>query len=199
MAIIKQAEIWYTKLNPKRPNAKYNKKNPTWELQLRTTSKEVKKNWEAMNLRPKAVLPEDDTPPYWRVNLRKKSINSEGEPSGPVKIVDGQLREIDPDSIGNGSVGNIRIFQYKYTGEDGEGIASVLMAIQLTKHIVYVPKPRDDDFDMTETETYNSEGEEEDGVGGYVPEEEEEDAPANKPSTPALSVPSRAIPEDADY
>lgn len=152
MPIIRDCEIYFTKLDPKRPSARFNKKNPTWELQIRTTDKAKKKEWEAMNLPVKAVVPDDDQLPYFRVNLRKKSIKSDGEPASPVKIVDGGLNDIDPNSIGNGSRGNIRVFQYEYDNEGSKGIASVLMAIQLTKHIVYTPGPREDDFDMEETE-----------------------------------------------
>lgn len=153
MAIINNCEIWFCKLDPKRPNSKFNKKNPTWECQIRTTDKSVKKVWEEMNLPVKAIVP-DEGSPYFRVNLRKKSIKEDGEKASPVKVVDGKMMEIDPNSIGNGSVANVRIFQYEYPREGGgKGTASVLMGIQVTKHIVYHPKPRDDDFSETETET----------------------------------------------
>lgn len=171
MAILKNCEIHFTKLDPKRPNAKYNKKNPTWELQIRTRDKETRKSWEALNLGVKIIEPDDDSPMYYRVNLRKKSIKADGTPADPVKVVNGSLMEIDPNTIGNGSVGHIRIFQYEYTNEDNKkGIASVLMAIQLTKHIVYVPKPRDDDFEMEETETIQATG---DGGGDVGPEDDD--------------------------
>jgi hypothetical protein len=156
MPIIKDCEIWFAKVDPKRPSSKFNKKNPTWECQIRTKSKDTKKQWEAMNLSIKAIVP-DEGDPYFRVNLRKKSIKEDGEKASPVKVVNGALDDIDPQTIGNGSVGNIRIFQYEYPKEGGgKGIASVLMGIQITKHIVYTPKPRDDEFDMTETETVAS-------------------------------------------
>jgi len=156
MAIIKNVELYFCKVNPKRPNAKYNKKNPTWECQIRTTSKDQKKEWEALNLSVKAIVPDDDSAPYYRVNLRKKSIKEDETAASPVKVVNGALQEIDPDTIGNGSIGNVRVFQYEYPREGGgRGIASVLMGIQVTKHIVYTPKPRDDDFAETDTETVN--------------------------------------------
>jgi len=151
MAIIKNVEMYFAKLNPKRPNAKFNKKNPTWEVQIRTTDKAQSKEWEKLGLSVKAFIP-DDGAPFYRVNLRKKSIKEDGEPSSPVSIVDGKLNPVDPDTIGNSSVGNIRVFQYEYTSEGKKGIASVLMAVQLTKHLVYTPPARDDDFEETETE-----------------------------------------------
>lgn len=163
MPIIANAEIWFTKLNPKRPNAAYNKENPTWELQIRTDNVDVKKSWEELKLKPKLIVGKEgsenegepilkDGKKQWRVNLRKKSIDKDGNPAKPVKVVDGSLNDIDPDTIGNGSIGNIRIFQYEYKAKDKEGTASMPTAIQLTKHIVYVREARDDDFSMTDTE-----------------------------------------------
>ena len=152
MAILKDCEIWFAKVDPKRPNSKFNKKNPTWECQIRTTDKAVKKYWEELQLPVKAVVP-DEGAPYFRVNLRKKSIKEDGEPASPIKVVNGSLDAVDPNSIGNGSIGNLRIFQYEYPKEGGgKGTASVLMGIQITKHILYKAKPRDDDFGMEDTE-----------------------------------------------
>lgn len=150
MAIIENAEIWFCKLDPKRPNASFNKENPTWECQIRTTDKKVKEKWEAMHLKVK--LMEGDNGIYYRVNLKKKSKKEDGTPAAPVKVVDGGMNDVNPNTIGNGSIGNIRVFQYDYETGGKKGKASMLMAIQLTKHIVYTPKPRDDDFTMTETE-----------------------------------------------
>jgi hypothetical protein len=153
---VSNAEIWFAKLDPARPNAKFNKQNPTWECQIRTQSKDVKKEWEAMNLPVKAILPDEGTP-YWRVNLRKKSIKVDKSPASPITVVNGKLEPVDPNSIGNGSIVNIRLFQYDYTKKDGTpGVVSVLMGIQLVKHIVYKAKPREDEFDMGETETIDA-------------------------------------------
>jgi hypothetical protein len=153
MAILKDCELWFPKLDPKRPNPKFDKENPTWDLQIRTTSKEVKKYWESLNLGVKAIVP-DEGAPYFRVNLRKKSIKADGTEASPVTVVNGSLEAIDAKTIGNGSRGNVRIFQYEYPSKTGKpGIASVLMAVQITKHVVYKPKPRDDEFGMEETET----------------------------------------------
>jgi hypothetical protein len=151
MTILHDCEIWFAKLDPRRPNSRFNKQNPTWEVQVRTTSKETKKEWIKNNLSVKDVVPEDG-PPYFRVNLRKKSIKVNGDEASPVNVVDGKLQPVDPNSIGNGSVANIRIFQYEYQKQDGSvGIVSVLMGVQLTKHVVYVPKPRDDEFTETDS------------------------------------------------
>jgi hypothetical protein len=175
MALISNVEVFFVKCDPNRPNAKFNKKNPTWEVQIRTTDKEVKKAWEAMKLGVKAVVP-DEGVPYFRVNLRKKSIKADSEPAGPVEVVNGDMKPIDPNSVGNGSVANIRIFQYEYPKDTGgTGTASVLMGIQVVKHIVYTPKTRDDDFQQHDTETIHP--------------DDNDDAPdVGAPSTPSMSA-----------
>lgn len=178
MAIINNAEIWFCKLDPKRPNAAFNKKAPTWELQIRTTDPEYKKYLDGLNLNTKLIIHKDgekegepvlteDGKKQWRVNLKKPSKKSDGTPAAPVKVVNGSLEDIDPNTIGNGSIANVRVFQYEYSkegkgGKKEEGIASMLMAVQLKKHIVYHPKPREDDFEMTETETVQPPDPEED-------------------------------------
>lgn len=191
MAILKNCEIHFVRLDPKRPNSKYNKKQPTWELQIRTRSKEVRKHWESLNLKPKIVEPEDDSPIYYRVNLRKKSIKASGEAADPVVVVNGSLMPIDPNTIGNGSIANIRIFQYDYENDGEKGIATVLMSLQITKHIVYVPKPRDDDFEMVETEVVQA-AVQEDGDCGPDEDDGTDDIPfdGGKPaSTPRPKSP----------
>ena len=179
MAILRDCELWFPKLDPKRPNAKFNKENPTWEVQIRTTSKERKMEWELLNLPVVAVIP-DNGAPYFRVNLRKKSIKTDKTLASPVTVVNGSLDNIDPNSIGNGSVANIRIFQYSYSKHTGEqGLTSVLMSIQVTKHVVFKYKARDDDFTMSETETI-----EPDDMGDD--DETSQQAPTPTPGAPKI-------------
>jgi hypothetical protein len=178
MAIIKNVEMWFAKLDPLRPNAKYNKDNPTWELQIRTSDKNEKAAWVDMGLSVKAVLP-DEGAPYWRVNLRKKSVKTSKEASSPVEVLDANLEPLDPNSIGNGSIGNIRIFQYEYPKADGSrGIACVLMGIQVLTHILYVPAPRQDGFHQVAggTKTIAAKGKEDSFVpkAGNSAEDEED-------------------------
>ena len=169
MALLKNCELHYIKCDPKRPNASFNKKNPTWEAQIRTTDLEQKKEWDALGLKPKLLVGKEgeenegepiltaDGKKQWRVNLKKKSVTQSGDAASPVKIVNGSLEDIDPNSVGNGSIGHVRIYQYEFDqeGKKEKGIASVLMAIQLKRHVVYIPKVRDDEFEMEDTETIN--------------------------------------------
>lgn len=190
---MKNAEMWFAKLDPKYPNARINKDNPTWELQLRTDDAEQKKEWEALGFKPKLIVgkegEDNEGEPVlnkkgkkqWRVNLKRKSLKldkstKEMVPNEPVKVVNGHLEDIAANTIGNGSIGNIRIFQYEYDKVDGtKGLASVLMGVQVKKHIVYTPKARDDHFDMEETET-------------IMPDDDDE-TPSTPPATPATKAP----------
>ena len=184
MPILKNVEMYYIKCNPKRPNNTFDKKQPTWEVQLRTTSKDQKNEWINAGLQVRAVVP-DDGEPYFRVNLRKRSIKNDGEKALPVEVVDGALEPVDPDTIGNGSIGNVRVLQRTYMKEGGgTGIANTLVGIQVIKHIVYKPVPHADSFEETTTERIEladdvNENEEvgtEDDDDDFVP------ASANKPT-----------------
>ena len=103
----------------------------------------------------------EDGKKQWRVNLQKRSRKEDKaiaavdwEHSKPVRVCNGAMDDIDPRSIGNGSIANVRIYQYEYKDKDGkDSVGNVLMAVQVIKHVVYKPAPRDDDFEMAETET----------------------------------------------
>jgi len=150
--ILKNVELHWAKLDPKRPNTTFNA-DGVWEVQARTRDKKQAQEWKDANL---SVKPdEDDDGVFYKTTLKKAAKKKDGEANAPVKVVNGNLEDINPISLGNGSVGNIRLFQYDYEIGQGKqkkkGIASMLMAIQVTKLNEYVPKPRDDEFEMTET------------------------------------------------
>lgn len=178
--LISNAELWFPRLVPEYPNKKYDRQNPSWEIQIRTADPEQRKEWESQGLNMKAVVPDDGSPPFWKCTLRKKQFNSEGEERAPVEVVGGDKKPIDPGTIGNGSVGNVRVYQYEY-GED-KRTASMLMGVQLTKHIVYKRKPREDDWEDHDMETIQPDDDEDEN------EEQEEKKPAKKsPTAPRKS------------
>ena len=151
MAIIKNVEIHYAKLNPKFPNRKFDKENPTWEIQIRTKDKDQLTEWKALGFTPKPVLDEaGERVEYYKFLLKRKINKKNGEPNPPVEVVNGKLEPVDPDTIGNGSVANVRIYQYTY-GEKDEKIATILQGVQLTKHVYR--EPRVGGFEEDDTET----------------------------------------------
>jgi hypothetical protein len=148
MAILNNVEIFFAKLDPNKPNATFDANNPTWEVQIRTRDKKVAKEWKDLNINVKTD--DDDDGVFYKANLKKKTKKANGEPQNPVKLLGGDLSDINPNTLGNGSIGNVRIYQYKYNVGGREGIASMLMAVQVTTLKEYTPKPREDDFEMTE-------------------------------------------------
>lgn len=148
MAILKNVELWFAKLDPKRPNNRFDSANPTWEVQIRTRSKNQAKEWKDLNINVKPD--EDDDGVFYKATLKKKSKKRDGEPQAPVNVVTGSLEELDPNTIGNGSKGNVRLFQYDYEIAGRKGKASMLMAVQVTELNEFRPKPREDDFEMTD-------------------------------------------------
>ena len=142
MAIIKNCVIFHTKLDPKRPSSKMAPKNPSWELQIRTSDPKQRDEWKAQNLKPKLLVHgkgDNEGEPVltengekqWRVNLKRRSLGKDGEKVAAPEVVDGNLNPIDPNTIGNGSIGNIRVFQYESKREESPGTVSVLMGVQL--------------------------------------------------------------------
>lgn len=148
MAIIRNCMIFHAKLDPKRPNAKMDPENPSWELQIRTTDTKQRDDWRAQGLKPKLLIHgkgdmegepvlSEDGKKQWRVNLKKKSIAKGGEKAVAPEVVDGNLNPIDPNTIGNGSIGNVRVYQYESKREDNPGMVSILMGVQLSYHKIY--------------------------------------------------------------
>ncbi len=148
MAILKNVELYFAKLNPAKPNDRFDKENPTWEVQVRTRDKAQAKEWKDLSINVKPD--EDDQGIFYKATLKKRSKKRSGEDQNPVSLVAGDLSAIDPDKLGNGSIGNVRIYQYDYNIAGREGIASMLMAVQVTTYKEYEPKPREDDFEMVD-------------------------------------------------
>jgi len=150
MAILNNVELFFAKLDPKKPNARFDANNPTWEVQIRTRDKKQAKEWKDLNINVKPD--EDDKGIFYKANLKKKTKKANGEPQNPVNLVGGNLTAIDPNILGNGSIGNIRIYQYNYEVGGRKGVASMLTDVQVTTLKEYTPKPREDDFAMVEME-----------------------------------------------
>jgi hypothetical protein len=145
----------------------------------------------AAGIKVTAVRSDEEGPiDYWRANLRKKSIKADGEAADPPKVINGKMKSIDPNTIGNGSIGNVRIFQYDYKDKESgvAGKATVLMGVQVTNHIVYTPKERNDDDDFGETD-YTVVDNEDDG-------ETQEESDVEEKTTPTVTPKVNTKPEE---
>jgi hypothetical protein len=170
MAILRNCLINWVKLDPKKPTKNYKEDGFQWELQVVVTDpaqlQEFKDLKIAIKLLREKTESEDEIgepilneagEKQYVSSLRKASTKSDGTPADPVTVVDGNRKDVDPTTIGNGSIANLKIFQVEYEkkkvkrGEDPKGMFTMLTGIQLIKHIVYTPTGGED-FDICTTE-----------------------------------------------
>lgn len=148
MTILKNVEIYWTKLDPEKPVANQfateaQPKPKRWELQIRTTDKEVRKAWKALGIDAKAKRADktDDESEilYYYTSFSKNSVNKDGKKIPPVTVVDAKNRDfVDVNTIGNGSVANLRLLSREFKNKAGEEkLAWTLMGVQLLKLKVY--------------------------------------------------------------
>ena len=83
----------------------------------------------------------------WAINLTRKAMNSKKQKT-PVRIVDTDKNPVK-DLIGNGSKGNVIAYTYQYDVAGRTGFKTILIAIQVTDLIKYVPEA-EIDFDVLE-------------------------------------------------
>lgn len=72
------------------------------------------------------------------VSLKRKAKRADGSDNGKVEVVGTKASEvIDVRTIGNGSQGNVIVWQYPYDAAGRQGIATSLTKIQITDLKVY--------------------------------------------------------------
>ena len=68
------------------------------------------------------------------VSLKRKAKKADGSDNGKVRVVNADLSPMENTRIlGNGSIGNVVVFQYPYSAAGRSGIANSLTAVQVTK------------------------------------------------------------------
>jgi len=145
--IIRDAEMHWAKLGkPVEPFGTLQ-----WELQIRTRDKKAAEEWKKEYYLP-VKTEEDDEGTYYKANLKRKAIKKDGERNTPPDVLDGNKQPIENDSIGNGSVGNVMLFQYPYDVAGRKGVASILSKVQVIDLKRYVPDSSTD-FEIVESES----------------------------------------------
>ena len=182
MAILKNQEIHFARLDPARPDRnKLNPDKPNWSVQCRTTSKDVRKEWINLGLTPKTIREDktDDESPvkYYTVSFRKNAFKMDGEKrikAIPPDVVDGKQQPVDAATIGNGTIANLRLFKKDYEVGGIKKVSYILMGVQIVKHVVYISTPMED-FDDCETEVVMPQGATSNNSGGESGEPDGED------------------------
>lgn len=116
-----------------------------WELQVATTDKAVADEWEANYFNVK----HDAEAGKYTVNLKRKVHRADGTENKPVRVVDASVKPIDATNLGNGSIGNVLVYQYPYETAGRTGVAASLTAVQVVKFEEYTGGG--EDFDVIDT------------------------------------------------
>lgn len=114
-----------------------------YEAQLETRDKAKADELKANHLNVK-----EKEAGVYTVSLKRKAKRADGSDNGKVQVVGTKASDvIDVRSIGNGSKGNVIIWQYPYEAMGRSGIASSLTKIQITDLVEYTGA-NDVDFEM---------------------------------------------------
>ena len=131
---LNNVELYFVKCDPARPSRKMDPNKPQWEVQIRTTDPATNTEWASLGLPVKFQIPNGKTPAdgFFRCNLAKRAFKKDGEPAQPVEVVTGNLQPLNPNTIGNGSRGNLRLLYRDYEHGGRQKRAWYLMGIQVT-------------------------------------------------------------------
>jgi len=128
MPVLKNCEMWYVKCNPEKPDTRF---RPRWAVQIRTTSREQKKEWESFGIKVTTKDP-DEGPMYYQATIGRGVFKADGVTKRKaVEVVDAEMNPFNPDTIGNGSIGNVSVFQYNSVYEGKSRTANMLSGIQV--------------------------------------------------------------------
>jgi len=116
---------------------------PAWEIQIATTDKNKADELKANNFNVK----EKDG--KFTVSLRRKSVKADGSAMEPVRVVDANKVPMDNKaSIGNGSRGNVIVWQAPYSNMGRSGVSNSLTAVQVVDLVEYSGGDGGVDFDV---------------------------------------------------
>jgi len=127
--VIRNAELYWTKMDPENPVKPFDKFQ--WEVQLRTNDKSTAKEWKDRGLPVKQAEYEGDK--FYSLNLKKLAVSTAGKKLTPPRCVDGALNPLDPNTVGNGSIGNVQYQPRDWEMGGKSGVVYDLIAVQVTK------------------------------------------------------------------
>jgi len=135
-SVIRNVNFYYAKLD--KPVSPFG--TEIYDLQVRFPKERI----QEMSAYGKVREVEDGN---FAINITRKAKNAKGQKT-PVRIVDTDKNPVK-DLIGNGSSGNIIVYQYDWNVSGRSGTKTILIAVQVTNLIKYVPQT-EVDFDILE-------------------------------------------------
>lgn len=151
MAIIENVELFWVKCDPERPDSF--KGGPLrWTIQIRFKDKKLHTKMKEYGFSITPELDDDGNLMYYRTTASRKATKTDpitkedtGVRNSPVQCILRNGAILDPKTIGNGSVANVRV--NVFTRKDGE-IFRTLEGIQVVKLIKYTPN--EEGFELSE-------------------------------------------------
>ena len=110
-----------------------------YEIQIATTDKAKADELKANHFNVK------ERDGKFVVSLKRNAKKRDGSDNGKVRVVDSAKNPMS-SPIGNGSVGNVIVWQYPYENMGRKGISGSLTAVQVTELVEY--NPSGVDFDI---------------------------------------------------
>lgn len=134
MAIIRNARVSWVKCDPNHPDPGFDGDSPAWSLDYENPTDEVKAIWKEHNLG--GLKQRKDTGEDYILIKRKATPFKNGDVKPSPTVVDGHLKPLDPNLIGNGSIVNIQysIYPWKFNTKTGE--SADLSGIQVINLVV---------------------------------------------------------------
>ncbi len=126
--LITDVEINYPRLDtPVNPFG-----TPIYEVQIATTSADKAQEMRDMGLNVK------ERDGKFTVSAKRNAQRRDGSDNGKVRVVDAQKMPMENvRTIGNGSTGNVILWQYPYDAAGRKGVSASLTAIQVTNLVEY--------------------------------------------------------------
>ena len=151
MAVIQNVQLFWLNCNPEKPRRFQNKASApaTWSLQFRVADKKTADSY-AKDFGFRFTPVEDDGKIVYRTSISAYAFAAgpDGEedpnrPNRPIRVIGADGRDIDPDTVGNGSIGNISF----YVRDDKSSRS--LRGVQVTTWKVFKPRDAEDEFDTS--------------------------------------------------
>jgi hypothetical protein len=120
MAIIRNARVSWVKCDQNNPDLGFDGDSPAWSIDVEKPSEEIKKIWAANKLG--GLKTRKETGDEYLVIKRKAAPFKNGDQKESPTVVDGHLKPLDPNLVGNGSIVNVQynIYDWEFKGRKGK-------------------------------------------------------------------------------
>ena len=184
-AILKGATLYFVRMDPRKPKLNYNEDGYEWELQVRAPDKKTAEMWESeFHVNVKYDQEDSKSGDIWHgANINRKAYSIEDGKEASFEcpeafIVQDQVaRPVDPNTIGNGSIGDVKIQMRTWSNKKKSGTTTDLLGV-LVRELVEYTQVADPDWDLSgDTTVTKAEPADDESEGGGKKKKAKEEAP----------------------